>query len=74
MRQKPPVQKRRGGGRREDDSERRPGELLVQPGQLADSEFDVGLERGEIDTLGGRTRYGEVTLIVWHRLGMPEYG
>jgi len=39
----------------------------MQPDELVDGEFEIRLYRGEVDALGSRARYGEVTVIVWHR-------
>ena len=63
------MEKGRDDGRAEDDAERRPGELLVQLGYLADGEFKIGLNRGEIDTLGIGTRREEAAVMVRHATG-----
>jgi len=46
----------------------------MQPQDLVDGEFEIGLDCCEIDLLGMRTRPGEAMVIVWHVHGMPGDG
>jgi hypothetical protein len=46
----------------------------VQPRDLVDGEFEIGLDRGEVDLLGMSTRPGEAMVIVWHVHRMPDDG
>ena len=46
----------------------------MQPQDLVDGEFEIGLDCCEIDLLGMRTRPGEAMVIVWHVHGMPDDG
>ena|SRR6516162_4942868 len=46
----------------------------MQPRDLVDGKFKVGLDCCEIDLLGTGTRPGEAIVTVWHALGMPDDG
>jgi hypothetical protein len=46
----------------------------MQPRDLDDGEFEIGLDCCEIDLLRIGTRPGEAMVIVWHARGMPDDG
>jgi len=46
----------------------------MQPRDLVDGKFKVGLDCCEIDSLRIGARPGEVFVTVWHALGMPDDG
>ena len=46
------------------------GLLAAGPNDLFDQEFEIGLDRTEIDVLGITSRHGWV-VIVWHAIDRP---
>jgi len=48
--------------------------MCPQSCDLIDGKFEIGLDRREVDTLGIGTRCGEIVVIVWHTVDMPEVG